>query len=470
MGAPLKATQGSRNTITAMIVAACAAGCLSAIAYWPGLMSWDAVRQYSEALSGQMDDWHPPVMQWIWRQMSFVVRGPAPMLILQLILYWGGLSLFAVAFVRRGKPGLAWALLACGLCPLGVALTGAVLKDSLMTGALLMATGIIALRQERGGIVAALAAFALLCFAATLRFNAFTACVPLLVCMLPQKFWANWPRLFASATFATIAFMSVMPIANRVIGARASGVELSLVIFDLGGITRYGGVSAFPSELEVSNPVDANRSCYRPAKWDSYSDWVTPECPLGFTAWNDNIDLTEFHLMRYWIGAIVTHPLPYSQHRLAHFALSTRILPLADAVEKPVPKENAPNPWGFKVTPNHFLSGIDATAIATAHTPLGWPIVWIGAAIGSLIASWNTRPASLIAPIALSSIFYGCGYLVFGVAAELRYHLWTELAGLIAVVLVLGHPECRNPRRLMWAALPVICAVATATIGRWVAV
>ena len=50
---------------------------------------------------------------------------------------------------------------------------------------------------------------------------------------------------------------------------------------------------------------------------------------------------------------------------------------------------------------------------------------------------------------------------MFSVAAELRYHMWTELAALIAVVLVVAQ---RPRRRLGWvvapAALTVLAGVA----------
>jgi hypothetical protein len=387
------------------------------------------------------------------------------MLILQLALYWGGLTLLAAAFWLRERRRLAWALLACGLWPFGLALTGMILKDCLMAGALLVATGAIALRQERDRAALGAIAVAMILLAATLRFNAFTACLPLLVVLLPRSWRSNWLRLLLTSAVATLILVTAMPLANRLIGAKPSGVELSLVIFDLGGITEHSGVDAFPDYFEVRDPVRINHGCYRPNKWDSYADWVDPECPLGYTAWNDNVDPTELNPYSFWARAIVAHPIAYAEHRLTHFAINTRILPLADAVERPVPEQGAPNPWGFHVTPNLEMRAIDALAIGTAHTPLGWPIVWMGLALGAVIASWGLPSARLVAPIGLSSLFYGCGYLVFSVAAELRYHLWTEIAALVAMVLVLGDVDIRGSRRLLWSFAPAVFAIVVGLIG-----
>jgi len=302
-------------------------------------------------------------------------------------------------------------------------------------------------------------------FAATLRFNAFAACVPLLVALLPRAWWRSWPRLFATAVVATAVLMAAMPVANRLIGAKPSGVELSLVIFDLGGITEHGGISVFPAEMEVRDPVRVNHGCYRPNKWDSYSDWVEPECPLGFTAWNDDVAPDGVKPYPFWARAVLAHPIAYAEHRLTHFAINTRLLPLPDAVERPVPVTAAPNPWGFRVGDNRALRAIDALAVATAHTPFGWPVVWMALALGAAIAGWGAPGGRLIVPLALSSLFYGCGYLVFSVAAELRYHLWTELAALIATVLVLGaRPLAR--RRLAWAYAPAVLVTLAAMATR----
>jgi len=248
--------------------------------------------------------------------------------------------------------------------------------------------------------------------------------------------------------------MAALPIANRLIGAKPSGVELSLIIFDLGGITEHAGVSVFPEELEVAYPVRVNHRCYRASKWDSYADWVDPECPLGFTAWNDNVDPRQVRPYPLWARAVLAHPLAYAEHRLHHFAINTRLLPLSDEIERPVPNATAPNPWGFHLTPNRAGHALDALAMATAHTPLGWPIVFIGLAFGVFVASWDLPNKRLIAPIALSSLFYGGGYLVFSVAAELRYHLWTEIAALIATALLLDDAKNLNRARLVCAFAP----------------
>ncbi len=492
--------RGSR-TILVMLLVALLGAALTAAAYWPGLMTWDSMREYREGLSGDIDDWHPPVVEWLWGRLARVVPGPAPMLVLQLALYWGGLWLLAAEVRRAARERLGWAVLACGFLPLAMALMGAILKDSLMAGALLVAAGLLAVRLRGGGGWVVAFAIAALLFAATLRFNAFAACLPLLVVLLPRAWWRTWPRLIATSIVATAALMAAMPIANRLIGAKPSGVELSLVIFDLGGITEHAGVDVFPHQLGVADAVRVNHRCYRPDKWDSYSDWVDPVCPLGFTAWNDRVAPAGVKPYPFWLRAVIAHPLAYAEHRLTHFAINTRLVPIADSVERPVQVEGPPNDWGYHVTPNPALHAIDAMTVASAHTPLGWPILWIALALGALVVGTGPGPgpgsspvraepveahevhalrhargersedrtdlvSALTVPLALSSILYGCGYLVFSVAVELRYHLWTELAALLATVLVAREWRTVPRRRLILAYLPAAIILIAATAFR----
>ncbi|MDQ2764906.1 MAG: hypothetical protein M3Y22_15940, partial [Pseudomonadota bacterium] len=125
--------------------------------------------------------------------------------------------------------------------------------------------------------------------------------------------------------------------------------------------------------------------------------------------------------------------------------------------------------WGYRVTPNPILSTIDAATRVSAHTPLGWPIVWIALAFGILTIAGRLPSRYIIVPVALSALLYGLGYGVFSVAAELRYHLWTLLATAIALVItgsdILGGAAVpRN--RLILAAAPAILVTLLCIVWR----
>ncbi|WP_256326040.1 hypothetical protein [Sphingomonas sp. NFR15] len=427
-----------------------AAAVLQLAAYWPGIMYWDAVRQYGQAVSGAFDDWHPPAMEWVWRRLIAVQPGPAPMLLLQAGLYWSGVALLA-ARARRG-----WLIVLPALLPFALATLGSVLKDSLMAGAMLAAAGLGAWagREGRWGLRAA--AIALLVFAATLRFNALLAALPLLVAVLPANWRRTRARLAACTLAGGVALAVAMPLANHATGAKRSGVALSLVIFDLGGVTEHSGVDVFPP-LPVAEPVAVNHRCYDPARWDSYAWWVGEPCPIGFALIRDTFAARHQSPYVFWLRAIAAHPLAYAEHRLRHANANMRFL-LGHEFERPVQPQSAPNPWGYRIARNPLQRAFDWLAVQTCRTPLGWPICWIALALGMVYAAWGVPGVTM--PLALSAALYGGGYLVLSVASDLRYHLWTMLAAGLAFAFAVDSGVARH--RLVIGSLP---AIGVALIG-----
>lgn len=432
-------------------------GALAAsLTYWPGLVTWDSLRQYDQALSGDFDDWHPPVMEWVWRQLLPLAHGPAPMLLLQLALYAAGFALVIGAVARRRGFGPALAIGCVALLPVPVALMATIIKDSLMTGALLLATG-LCLRADatpRASAVSRAAALLLCVFVATLRFNAFLAVLPIAWWALPPGWRATPRRAITGALLLLALLLAAMPVANRLLHARASDVQLSLVIFDLGGITEHAGVNQFPP-LGVADPVAVNHRCYTPVKWDSYSWWADPLCPIGFEAVRRDFAARAIDPRGWWLSAIAHHPLAWAAHRLTHWSIGARFL-TSDDVDRPVQVEAPPNDWGFAITPNPAVRAVDRMARWSAHTPLGWPCVWMAAMIGLLWAGGGRIDAGTRV-IAWSALLYGLGYGAFGVAAELRYYLWTMVAGAIA--LVLGVTELPRGAWMRLIAPPVLVAL-----------
>lgn len=407
-------------------------------AYWPGIMIDDARWQYQQVVDNAYEDWHPPLMAWVWRQLTFIASGPASMLVLQLLLYWSGFALIATAALKRGYRLLAFALIFAGFLPATLALTGTVIKDALMDGILLVVAGMTLWRPlvprpaVRTGL--ALGAIALLLLASALRFNAFFASVPLALVVLPKRLTSTWPRLLLSAMVAAAAFLAIGPAISALLQAEDTDVELSLIIFDLGGITEHSGVSQFP-DLHVRDPVAVNHRCYDPYGWDSYSDWAKKPCPLGFDQVQALIDDGDYDAKASWVRSITSHPIAYLQHRLIHFNLSSWFL-VPSGPDFTAWSRSVPNPWGFKVEKNGLLTFITTIADGAAVTPIGWPIFWISIALGALIAGLMFGLTIEPIAIAASAFFYGAGYLIVGVATGIRYYIWTFDGALVAALLI----------------------------------
>ncbi len=435
---------------------------LVAYAYWPGVMIDDARWQYQQAVDNAYEDWHPPLMAWVWRRLAFIVPGPAPMLLLQLLLYWAGIALIAWWAYRRGQRGLAVAIACAGWLPAPLALTGTVVKDVLMAGFLLLGAGLLLCRTTmRGkGLRAAMTIASILCLfaAAALRLNAVFACLPLLLAALPESLTRTWPRLTASALAGAAALSIAGPAVASLVQAEDTKVDLSLKIFDLGGITEHSGVSVFP-DFGFRDPVAVNHRCYDPGQWDGYSTWARRPCPLGFTRFDELVDEGDVSVTRLWLHAIASHPLAYAEHRLEHFNLSTFFLvPSGPAFT--AWSQSVPNPWGFRITPNATLSAISGYAHAAGATPLGWPIFWISVALAAVIVAFASKTPPVIRAIAASAFLYGLSYLVVGVAIGMRYYFWTITASAIAVLVLAVELRARRERIGRHALIMAVVVVA----------
>ena len=416
------------------------------IGYWPGIMIDDARWQYQQAVDNAYEDWHPPLMAWIWRRLMFMHPGPGPMLLLQLALLWGGLALISWWAIRKVQPRLALAVALTAWLPAPLALSGTVTKDCLMAGALMTASGLALTRDLAGTrvqrVALTIASAFFIVFAASLRLNAVFACVPLLLAILPRLLTRTKPRLLASGLVAAIALLAVGPAVNAALQAEDTDVDLSLIIFDLGGITEHSGVSVFP-DLGVPDPVKTNQHCYDPMGWDSYSSWAKSPCPLGFVSFQNKKDEDDLSPIRIWLTAIIHHPFSYAEHRLTHFNLATAFL-ANNRPEFTAWSQSAPNPWGYVVSSRAIIPVLTTLANRSVETPIGWPIFWISVALAAAVAAAMERATPVVIALACSASVYGLSYLFVGVAVGMRYQFWTISGGAVAAVLVIAELMSRT--------------------------
>ena len=396
------------------------------MAYRPGIIVWDSIRQYGQALSGQYDDWHPPAMNWLWREMLAFGSSPGPMLVVQLALYWGGIGLLSLAALRRRRWALSAGIVALALMPITLVLIGTILKDSLMAGCLLVVAGLLAWRPVLP-IWARLAIGLLLVAAASLRFNAVPAILPLALAALPPQWIETCARLAAVSLGVAIIFLSVMPIANRLLDSKPSGVEYSLITYDLGGITYYSRVDVFPPMPPVADARAINTGCYNEVSWDRYAWRGDAPCAIGFDTVRAAFVANRQSPIRWWLMSIVHHPVAYAEHRLGHFIRNIRLWTQGSTLPS-LSLESDPNEWNIVTRPNALSDAIDRLAVDSERTPFGWPFCWMLLGSAVLLGLPQARNRGGGQALLWSGLLYALSYLPLSVASEVRYHLWTMLA------------------------------------------
>lgn len=440
--APLRGVPGR-----AVLCGAVLAFPASLVLFWPGVAMYDSVAQFEQALSGDYQDWHPPVLARLWAGLHVLFGGgAAPMLVLQMALYWSGLALTALALAHIGKRRAAAFVIGIGLFPPFLGWQAVVLKDTQMLGALLGAIGIVAWWRLRGAKLprAALAgAIVLAGYATLVRTNAVFATVPLMVMLFAPARW--WVRNVL--TLAGIgAVVAVAPAINHgVFGAAPSGIERTEPLYDLAGIAVRSPATPVGLSPAAVHAIAA-RHCVKPLFWD----------PLGTPARCGTLldplrALPVPTLYGMLASAVVRAPLAYGAHRLAHLDSTERWLVAGGWPGAAPPASSEPNTLGLG-SPGRAAGVWQAFARWTAETPLGWPVAWVVVALTGLAVAAARPPGpvrDLAAALLVSALMLESSFAVLSIASDLRYHLWPMVATALASVLL--RADAPWPRRALIA-------------------
>ncbi len=408
---------------------------LQLLIFWPGVITPDSLAQYGQAVSGHYEDWHPPIMAFLWRQLWMLAPGQAPFLVVDALLYWGGILLLADSLRRIGRPRAALAVVAIAAMPIPLGQIGGIVKDSLLAACCLAAVGLAAQGSRTARAIAA----ALLVVAAATRFNG-SVRSGTMVAGLADAASAGPPRAIrhGGLLLAALALLSMTSwLINQVALAPLKTHPMSsLVGFDLAGIIDHGGKATIPPLSRDASQAAVTR-CYTPAQFNPrYRD----DC--------DDIEedlqtAADGRLAGYWLATVSRQPLPWLRHRLAHLNLNWRFL-VARVPDDAIYIMPAPvNDLGLSYRASPAAAAIYRAASALAASPLGRPATWLAVALVLLILSPWFRLRRAVTALVLSALLYGGAYAIVSVAPDLRYNLWTMLSAALALAIAAGR-SCRG--------------------------
>src|ERR1044071_1420202 len=120
----------------------CLAGfALTLAAFYPGVMTPDSIDQLGQARAWEFYEANPPIMSAVWGLIDRVWPGPAGMLLLDNLLFWGGAALLW-RLTRERSPKLSLAFTFIGFTPQVLAHLGSVLKDVSLGATLVMVSAL----------------------------------------------------------------------------------------------------------------------------------------------------------------------------------------------------------------------------------------------------------------------------------------------------------------------------------------
>lgn len=401
--------------------------------FYPGLMTYDSIRQYEQALSGQFTDRHPPLMSLLWQALNLIAAGPQSLLAFIQIAYWLSFGLASLYAWRMAGRWRSLGVFAGGLCPLLLNFSGVIWKDTLLAvcwgvyaAFLMLVAADVSARWRAWTLIALLCLQGVLIFGAAMRYNAAPAAATLAFAGA-YLFHDTWSKRLISWLITTVLLVCTPILANKITHAESTKPLVQQVIFDLAGIGAQLKANLVTPGL---NSPDDVAKCYSPRSWEYFA---YRECLPIHDAFVERTLGKEDQLVSVWLTAIAEHPAAYATHRLWFFAEVLRF-----GCNRCDPylwvDHSDQNDFGFIYFHNRFFTALEKTVSRLRSTPLARPYFWwlVCGCLSTHLFRSGKRDHVAMAIITLSGFVYVLTYLVAGIADDFRYAYWT----IFAVVLI----------------------------------
>ncbi|MFD0021762.1 hypothetical protein [Streptomyces sp. NPDC058382] len=443
----------SAGTLWPWCLAAVAAACGYAVAtvFHPGYLSADSNTQLWQALGDQpMNDWHPPVMALAWRIIIRITGDFSSMAALQAALLWGTLWVLArLAWRRTGSRGLSLAVLAVGLAPHIMNLTGVVWKDVHLAYALLavlaIALTVRELPQDRVRTRWALLVLGLLflVYAALVRKNGIPAAIPVFALLVltawpapGRRRWLAATGVFVAAVLAGSAAVSAAtaPSATRVYAViPVDDLVHVLTPAQVRTAAERAGAGADLRDRLVTAAVNCQK---RHITSDAYLQCFPQEQPFDVTYLDRRADV----VVRMWTQQMPKHWKGYAEYRIQVF---TKLLFQSNQVFWNGTHVNAGarlHPEVRKEPLNDTLRGALRNYVTGAARDLpllfqGW--FWLAVSLVLVLRRrWPGPYSRELRLLGASSLLYILAYLPTAPESNYRYVYWPALSGTVALTLI----------------------------------
>lgn len=460
--------------VAGLLILAMAMGSHVFLHFTPGALSQDSYSILAQARSGIFEDGHPPLMAAIWRLIDGISPGSIGMLLLNLILFYGGLFLIFRWAVPRYKGWVLPAIFVVGTFPPVVGILGAIWIDITMAGFFLATLGLLlnGLSCSKKWQCVALCCLAL-CFATlgiAIRHNAAAGAFPLIALFLLQTVGPK-DKPVARLAFAITGGLIVtllLFIGAKQASARFTDVPRHLwrvaAVYDIAGASYQENANLFYPDVINDSTLDNVRTLYSPRSlaplFLGQQIHAIPEQPMEegepikLNVSNENLNE---RLSANWRGVIAEHPAAYLTHRYNVFtSLVTRSpwglwAPVFDAVY--------PNDLGIEERPVRATAYFAWIKWLVLHTSVFIPAMYLilsaTALLPTLVAGLRFQCPPLLVAAALygSGLAHMAGLFFIAASGDFRYSHWMVTTTLLATSLValeLARAAYRFFRRSAW--------------------
>ncbi len=421
----------------------------SVVIFYPGAFSNDPVWQWQQAVQHSYNTMHPILMSVIWHYLGKIF-GIGAFFMFNQLLYW-----FSMAFFVDMVLGRRLRYLALAFFPPTLIMSISVWKDIACMNGLLLAVGFfLAWLKSKNKWFIALAVLSLL-YASLVRKNGFIPSATMIA--LAVYFfgsWRIWGRLCA-AFLGTVLFCALMMGSNtlliRAFNAKEVNFLPALLIWDISGTYINAGIrKPQPSALPLMPSVE------RSEKW---LDIYTPVSLNNLVFYESAIDFDRVDgevtkaIIKDWLGVVKEHPGAYLKHRFSVAKIQYNWEPKVyypyhtyDQNHR-MGKDYLPGPVGDKLF-NYMDKAFHKLEKFRLFHAWVWMLVSLGV-VAFVIFRGISKGTSALQTVAgimvVSGLTTALSLFFITPDANYRYVIWTVLAGLLSVVLIITGEIVRKP-------------------------
>ena len=423
--------------------------------FYPGFMVWDSTWQLQQAVTGEVNNAHPPIMVYLWVATNRVLYGPAGMLAVQSAAYWTGLVLVACYAARRA----AWRallVLGVGFFPPLFGILATVWKDSGALAALLMVSGLLLHAYRRREATLAWLALPFAFYAFGVRFNNPLTILPLLwriseAVVLSRNAWGGRsPALVCSGIFlGLISAMLALTVAVNTVGVRRYAHFVAVPLWDLAQISLETNEMLVPAAAITRPDLDLRRlrAISRPYRCDYRRVWREGKMRQDIE-WTHLGQKEAREIVIHWLEAIVDHPGAYLRHRMrvtkAALLDPTLGTPRRTAAALIFGEQRLESiktfalPFEFHARPGY--ASVKRVFAFCAGTILCRPWLYLLIATAWCILGWRARSEEmrLAGSLASSGLLSVIPLVVVAPSTDFRYSVWLVATAVIASVIAIA--------------------------------
>jgi hypothetical protein len=311
---------------------------ICAFSFWvffPGLYNADSIGIYSQAIYGDIDDWHSVFMSFLWGSLSWITPGPPIILFISQFLIVSSV-LFILKCLLRNV--FAATIIGCVffLTPPVFNLLGMATKDALFMGIFLWFLGFINAysNDEYFGKKKVFVLLGVLILATLSCLIRLDAVVLILFSLVAKGFVCHirsgnllFMRAFLKGVivfpFGVVLFSLVcVQGINYVADAKRSYSIQPILFHDIAGVSILSGKYLFPNRYKE---MGVTEELIQENFTTSFTDtlWFTPAAQSVRVKEREQF----IELFSHWLAAIAEEPAAYIEHRLSMLHLTLRTLP-----------------------------------------------------------------------------------------------------------------------------------------------